>query len=276
MRNSIYGHCLQFTKQHHISSKVTHPAPRPALQLRPRTKYDTACVSTVPERHFVGLTQVNRQIRREFLTWYRNDLEVNVRLTDVPNYIRTFLPMDAPGHVLAAFTGTIFVEVVNSDRQWIDLRPLLLLLKSAPKATIPVWKHYHKLSMPIHKVIARILHHFVDEIDGGSSSISAQNTLTRVTCLKDVYTIRLFICTTFETADLTFMFMLHPRLIDDKAHDKLDLYKWVRATHARLGREFNKLIQSAAVLCLLRNRYSDINAHYYVGFRLEDGRIWTV
>jgi hypothetical protein len=90
------------------------------------------------QRDFIGLTQANRRIRTEFLAWYQDDLEVNIWLTDIKDYIETFFPS---GSDCSKFVGTIHIEIPTSNglSEWIDLRPLFEFVVRAPNAKVDFW-----------------------------------------------------------------------------------------------------------------------------------------
>ncbi|KAJ4299341.1 hypothetical protein N0V90_004586 [Kalmusia sp. IMI 367209] len=156
LRNQIYCQCIDMSQKQAL---VIH-RPRMAT-LRSSTRQGRAnpgryCEPEDPDkkrspkakqlppkqtnRPFVGLTQVNRQIRREFYTTYMSRQEIGMDFTDCSKYMATYFdpnqpiclqgPWDIAGKNMP-FQGNITIavsrKILPAEKQlgWIDALPLL-------------------------------------------------------------------------------------------------------------------------------------------------------
>jgi hypothetical protein len=157
LRNRIYEHCLQYGEEYNervlpvLDDDAIAP---PAVFLQPksmqinilgrlencvRRRYGRPQMHRKPQlttRHFVSLTQVNSQTRKEFLAWYLKDMNINIWIYDITLYINTFFPRSKPAVIVAAYAAIINIHIADRIAKWVDLRPLLELLSRAPKITV--------------------------------------------------------------------------------------------------------------------------------------------
>jgi hypothetical protein len=61
-----------------------------------------------------------------------SDIDINVWIYDIARYIDTFFPLSMPAATVAYYAGTTNIHTADRIAKWIDLRPLLELLRRAP------------------------------------------------------------------------------------------------------------------------------------------------
>jgi len=92
-------------------------------------------------REFFNLTHVCQTLRDEFRPIYMADIDVDVWLPDLNDFLETFLDMEPPA--LEYWTGCLTVQILSAFEKWVDLEPLMHFANFAPEMTIMFVSQFH-------------------------------------------------------------------------------------------------------------------------------------
>lgn len=85
------------------------------------------------KRQFLGLTQVCRELRAEFLPVYMETIRVRINLDDIYKYLLEYVRVRQTPRAL--LKGNIVICILDEPKRkekWVDIRPLILLQAEAP------------------------------------------------------------------------------------------------------------------------------------------------